>query len=63
MLLYFQMEDWGVEEYCVSLRVKFWGATCVSLKGRFDIDVAEAYVARHALQISMEAGLDRLILI
>lgn len=47
----------------MSLRVKFWGATCVSLKGRFDIDVAESYVARHALQISMEAGLDRLILI
>lgn len=38
------------------------GATCVSVEGRFDIDVAEAYAARHAMQISMEAGLQGLIL-
>lgn len=38
------------------------GATCVSVEGRYDIDVAEAFAARHAMKISLEAGLNRLIL-
>lgn len=32
------------------------------VEGCYDIDVAEAFAARHAMQVSLEAGMNRLIL-
>ena len=38
------------------------GATCVKVDGSFEIDVAEAYAARHAMQIAIELGMNHLTL-
>ena len=37
-------------------------ATCVKMQGTYDVEVAEAMAARHALSIAIEAGLTRVIL-
>lgn len=38
------------------------GTTCLVVEGYYDIDVAEAFAARQAMQVSLDGGMNRLIM-